>query len=56
MAEGKVAEICEAAGLRAVCAGPAGSCHVDTSKCIVTPLSTECGRPMFVSHYYYSPP
>ena len=50
LVEGKVAETCEAAGMKAVCLGPAGCGYTDTSKCMVTPLSTCSGYGnMFVS-------
>ena len=52
LVEGKVPETCEAAGLQAVCTGPDDGCqHTDTNKCMVTPLSTYCINPMFVSNY-----
>ena len=40
LVEGKVAETCAANGLRAVCWGPVGNEYTDTTKCLVTPLST----------------
>ena len=48
--EGKVPETCAEAGLRAVCDGPEGCRYTDTSKCLVTPLSTNCGGPMSVRY------
>ena len=50
LVEGQVAETCAKAGLRAVCYGPAGSTYTDTTKCLVTPLSTDCNYPMPVSN------
>ena len=50
LVEGKVPETCAMAGLQAVCSGPDGCEYTDTEKCLVTPLSTDCGNPMFVSH------
>jgi len=48
LVEGKVPETCRAAGqgLEAVCAGPEDCRHTDTNSCSLTPLSTECYRPM----------
>ena len=45
LVEGKVAETCAKAGLKAVCYGPADHRFTDTSKCLATPLS----RSSFVS-------
>ena len=56
LVEGKVSETCARVGLQAVCVGPVGCKYTDTSKCLVTPLSTHCVSPMFVSHNYYCPP
>jgi len=42
---GTVAETCGTVGLRAVCSGPAG-CSYTSSRCLVTPLSTDCGNDM----------
>ena len=45
LVEGKVAETCEAAGLKAVCTGPDDGCQfTDTSKCLVTPLASLCTK------------
>ena len=40
LVEGQVSETCAAAGLRAVCWGSEGCSYIDTTKCLVTPLST----------------
>ena len=50
LTEGRVSETCAEAGLRAVCSGPQSCKYTDTSKCLVTPLSTNCNNPMSVSN------
>ena len=47
--EGRVSETCRSAGLRAVCSGPQSCKYTDTTKCLVTPLSTNCNNPMSVT-------
>lgn len=44
---GKVALTCDSVGMRAICSGPSSCKYSDTSKCIVTPLSTNCNNPMY---------
>ena len=49
MTTGKVAETCEEAHLKAVCPGPKLCQYNDESiesKCVITPLSTDCHHPM----------
>ena len=43
--EGVVVDTCKEAGMEAVCAGPS-SCSYSSSKCLVTPLSTDCNYPL----------
>ena len=50
MREGRVSETCARAGLRAVCSGPVSCKYTDPTKCLVTPLSTNCNNPMSVSN------
>ena len=35
-------------GMRAVCSGPEG-CNYNSARCVVTPLSSDCGNPMSVT-------
>ena len=52
---GTVYETCEAAGLQAVCFGHAWCWATDTSKCMVTPLtSSDCNDPLLVSLFVLS--
>jgi len=47
LTEGKVAETCDSVGMKAICSGPSSCKYSDTSKCIITPLSTNCNNPMY---------
>merc|ERR1712198_217828 len=46
LTEGAVASTCERVNMTAVCAGDSSCRYTDTSKCMVTPLSSECDRIM----------
>lgn len=45
--EGRVADTCDNHSMRAVCSGPSSCKYSNTSRCMVTPLSTNCNNPMF---------
>merc|ERR1711953_459944 len=45
MSSSAIAAACEAAGYRALCAGPDG-CQYNDEHCLVTPESSGCGTPM----------
>jgi len=47
LTEGKVALTCDSVGMKAICSGPSSCKYSDTSKCIITPLSTNCNNPMY---------
>merc|ERR1712198_669864 len=46
LVEGTVPITCEKVGMRAICNGPKG-CYFDSASCVVTPLSSLCGYPMY---------
>ena len=46
LTEGKVSETCEAVGMKAVCSGPSNCKYTKLTKCVVTPLSSNCNNPM----------
>jgi len=47
LTEGQVALTCDSVGMKAICSGPSSCKYSDTSKCIITPLSTNCNNPMY---------
>ena len=44
--KGVVAATCYKVGLNNVCSGPAG-CEFDVPRCLLTPLSSQCGNHMY---------
>ena len=44
--EGKMADTCEEMAMKAVCSGPS-DCKFSSSRCQVTPLSTNCLNPLY---------
>jgi len=44
--ESAVATTCEGVNLKAVCSGPTDCQYTDTTKCMVTKLSTDCSNPL----------
>ena len=44
--KGVVADTCKKVGLSNVCSGPAG-CEFDVPRCLLTPLSSQCGNHMY---------
>jgi len=45
LTEGKVHETCQLYNMEAVCYGDASCSYTDTSRCVVTKISTDCGSP-----------
>ena len=40
-------------GMKAVCSGPEGCNYNNKENCVVTPLSSDCGNPMWDLNYTY---
>ena len=49
LSEGQVPHTCRSVGLEAVCSGPEHCMHTNTTNCLITPLSTACGTPQWVT-------
>jgi len=45
--DGAVSHTCEKVGMKAVCNGPEGCKYDNKENCVVTPLSSDCGNPMY---------
>ena len=42
-----VEDTCEKVGLRAVCPGPDAGCKMNSKRCLVTGLSSQCANPLY---------